>query len=111
MQRLIFLSGLSDWFVVVVVLRRSDTMTILENLYHGNINPCELEQLQKRSDYKDALVLVNRVQEKIEATLDEEQKKLFENYTACSDKLSLIIEEEIFKEGFRLAVKIMMEIG
>ena len=51
-------------------------MTTLENLYNGNINPCELEHLRERSDYKNALILVNQVQEKIEAVLDEEQKKL-----------------------------------
>lgn len=85
-------------------------MTTLENLYNGNINPCELEHLQERSDYKNALALVNQVQEKIEAVLDEEQKKLFKNYITCSDKLSLIIEKEIFKEGFRLAANIFIEI-
>ena len=84
-------------------------MTTLENLYNGNINPCELENLRERSDYKNALVLVNQVQEKLEAVLDEEQKKLFSNYITCTDKMSLIIEEEIFKEGFRLAAKIMTE--
>jgi len=85
-------------------------MTTLENLYNGNINPCELKHLRERSDYKNALILVNQVQEKLEAALDEEQKKLFENYITCSDKLSLIIEEEIFKEGFRLAANIFIEI-
>lgn len=85
-------------------------MTALENLYNGNINPCELEHLQKRSDYKNALVLVNQVQKKLEAVLDEEQKKLFSNYITYSDKMSLIIDEEIFKEGFRLAANILIEI-
>ena len=85
-------------------------MTTLENLYNGNINPCELENLRERSDYKNALVLVNQVQEKLEAVLDEEQKKLFSKYITCSDKMSLIIEEEIFKEGFRLAANIFIEI-
>ena len=30
------------WYLFV--LQRSDTMTTLENLYNGNINPCELER-------------------------------------------------------------------
>lgn len=85
-------------------------MTTLENLYNGNINPCELEHLRERSDYKNALILVNQAQEKLEAVLDKEQKKLFSNYITFSDKMSLIIEEEIFKEGFRLAANIFIEI-
>ncbi len=85
-------------------------MTTLENLYHGNINPNENNHLQEREDYRNLLALVNRAQEKLVATLTDEQRKLFENYLMNNEELSVIIEEEIFKTGFSLAMKMMNEI-
>ncbi len=84
-------------------------MTTLENLYNGNINPCESERLKNNPEYKKLIALTSQAQEKIVATLTEEQKKLFDNYIMNSEELSVIINEEIFKEGFSLAIKIMIE--
>jgi len=36
---------------------------------------------------------------------------LFENYLVNANELSVIIDEEIFKEGFSLAMEIMIEIS
>lgn len=85
-------------------------MTTLENLYNGNINPCESEHLKNNSEYKKLLSLVGRAQEKLEGTLSDEQQELFENYLVNANELSVVIDEEIFKEGFSLAMKIMIEI-
>ena len=85
-------------------------MTTLENLYHGDINPCENNSLLGRDDYKKLLNLVSRAQEKLSATLSEEQRKLFENYLMNVEELSVITEQEMFKSGFSLAVKIMTEV-
>ena len=52
-------------------------MTTLENLYNGNINPCESEYLKNNSEYKKLIALTAQAQEKIAATLTKEQKKLF----------------------------------
>ena len=105
-----FFSGLSGKGVVFVVLQRSDTMTTLENLYNGNINPCELEHLTEREDYKTATARVNEAQRELEETMTEVQQFLFEKYTKEWDMMSLIVEEEIFKEGFALATRIKEEI-
>lgn len=85
-------------------------MTTLENLYNGNINPCELEHLTEREDYKTATSRVGDVQEKLEKTLTETQQLLFEKYTKEWDMMLLIVEEEIFKEGFALATRIREEV-
>ena len=84
-------------------------MTMLENLYHGNINPCESEKLLNNPEYNKLIALTAQAQEKLAATLTEEQKKLFDNYIMNSEELSVIINEEVFKEGFSLAMKIMIE--
>lgn len=86
-------------------------MTTLENLYNGNINPCDSERLKSNSNYKKLLSLVSQAQENLNATLIAEQRELFENYLVNANELSVIIDEEIFKEGFSLAMKIMIEIS
>lgn len=86
-------------------------MTILEELYNGNINPCELERLNAREDYKTATSRVCEAQEGLEATMTDAQKLLFEKYVKEWDMMSLIVEEEIFKEGFSLAMRIKEEVS
>ena len=56
------------------------------------------------------LSLVAQAQDKLIATLSEEQKKLFDNYLTNAEELSVIIDEEIFKIGYALATKIMIEV-
>lgn len=85
-------------------------MTILENLYNGNINPSDTEKLKNNPEYTKSLELVCRARKKLTDTLNDEQKVLLENYIINTDELSIITEETIFKEAFSLAMKIMMEI-
>ena len=94
-----------------IALCPGDTMTTLENLYNGNINPCDSEWLKNNADYKKLLSLVSHAQEKLKATLTDEQQKLFDNYLVNANELSVIIDEAIFKEGFSLAMEIMIEIS
>ena len=86
-------------------------MTTLENLYNGNINPCELERLAERDDYKSATARVSEAQSELENMLTEVQQYLFEKYSKELDMLSLIVEEEIFREGFALAMSIKEEVS
>ena len=86
-------------------------MTTLENLYHGNINPSESESLRGREDYKRSILVVTKAQEKLTAVLTDEQTELFDTYLMNAERLSLIVEEEMFKEGFKLAARIMAEIS
>ncbi|MBQ9229160.1 MAG: hypothetical protein IJ168_10080 [Eubacterium sp.] len=85
-------------------------MTTLENLYNGNIDPCESESLKNNPKYNQGLSLVAQAQDKLIATLSEEQKRLFDNYLTNAEELSVIIDEEIFKIGYALATKIMIEV-
>ena len=85
-------------------------VTVLENLYHGNINPCESERLFNNPEYKKLIALTSQVQDKLVETLTDEQKKLFDNYVTNAEKVSVIIEEKTFEYAFSLAMKIMIEI-
>ena len=84
-------------------------MTTLENLYNGNIEPTDSESLKNNVRYKEVLRLVGRLQEELSATLNEEQKELFEKYLTAENELSIVINEETFKTGYRLATQIMIE--
>jgi hypothetical protein len=85
-------------------------MSILENLYNGNINPSDIEGLKNNTKYKKILNLVNKAKVKLIDTMTDEQMILFENYIINADELSIVIDEEVFKSAFSLALKIMMEI-
>lgn len=84
-------------------------MTVLENLYNGNIEPTDSESLKNNVRYKEGLRLVGRLQEKMAETLNEEQKEIFEKYLTAANELSIVINEETFKTGYRLATQIMIE--
>ena len=84
-------------------------MTVLENLYNGNIEPTDSERLKNNVRYKEGLRLVGRLQEEMAETLNEEQKEIFEKYLTAANELSIVINEETFKTGYRLATQIMIE--
>ena len=86
------------------------TLDILSDLYNGNVNPCDLVGLVDRQDYTKAVSTTNELREQLLSTLSSEQKTKFEDYNTNWDELSLIVEQEVFKAGFRLAVQIMTEV-
>ena len=58
-------------------------MRILEEFWYGNIEPTEYDT-NTCKEYKEALRLITRNEEKLLATMTDEQKDLFSRYTdAC----------------------------
>ena len=60
-------------------------MTTLENLYYGNIEPCDTETLKRNPRYIESLNLVGRMQQEISSGMTSEQKELFEKYLTASN--------------------------
>lgn len=83
-------------------------MTTLEDLYYGNIVPAG-KGIKKGSEYSQLLHLATRNEEKLSATLTEEQKILFEKYKDCTMDMCGITEKDAFVEGVKLGVKIVVE--
>ena len=84
-------------------------MTILENLYLGNISPHE--RYIKHGTRVDKLVkLICKNEDELTASLTEKQKETFEKFKDCSSELSSVTERTAFKDGFILAVRIMAEV-
>ena len=59
---------------------------------------------------KELIGLLNRNEEKLTATLSDEQKETFEKYKDCNREISEISEREIFLNGFRMGARIIIDV-
>ena len=84
-------------------------MDILEDLYYGNLFPHE-KCAKLDDEMKDLLGLLNRNEEKLIATLSNEQKEIFGKYKDCNQEISEICERNAFLNGFRLGARIIIEV-
>ena len=83
-------------------------MTTLEDLYYGNICPCE-KSLTRGSEYSHLLELTVKNEEKLYVLLSPQQKEDYEKVKDCITDMNNILEKEAFIDGFRLGMKLMAE--
>ena len=81
-------------------------MTILENLWYGNICPVE-EFVGGNAEYRSLLRLVGNNREKLEATLSPEQTELFEKFYTAVNEMNSTAEVQAFSHGFHLGAQLM----
>jgi len=81
-------------------------MTLLENLWYGNIHPVE-EFLEGNKEYKNLLRIAVKDQERFSASLSPEQAELFEKYDSAVKEMNATAEVAAFSYGFRLGVRLM----
>ena len=84
-------------------------MDILEELWYGNITPTEYSRIENNADYREALRLVNHNQERLRATLTDEQNELLEKLLTASEEFANLIELDCFKVGFKLGARFIIE--
>ena len=84
-------------------------MSILEELWYGNVEPAEYDASPSK-EYKELLHLISRNEEKLQATMTDEQKELFEKYTDCVRENQVITDCLIFQTGFKLGARMMLEV-
>lgn len=84
-------------------------MTILEDLYYGNIHPWE-RSVKKESHEQKAVQLMVSNEEKLRETLTDQQKEMLDKYRDSYNKLLAICERESFVSGYILATRIMVEV-
>lgn len=82
---------------------------IHEEFWYGNIEPTEYDTSACK-EYKEALRLITKNEEKLQATMTNEQKKLFSRYTDAVHEHQMITDCLIFQNGFNLGARIMLEI-
>lgn len=84
-------------------------MTILEDLYYGNLHPWE-RKVEKGSQEDKTVKIIASNEEKLISTLSEQQKELFIKAKDSYKELLNISEREAFVNGYTLATRIMVEV-
>ena len=83
-------------------------MTVLEDLWYGNINPYEaIMQDDKR--FKNLLVLMGRNRDKLSETLTDQQKETLEKYDDAINEMHSLAEQSAFRYGFSLGTRLIAE--
>ncbi|MBO5065154.1 MAG: hypothetical protein J6D06_03470 [Clostridia bacterium] len=83
-------------------------MRMIEDLFYGNICPCE-KSLTRGSEYSHLLDLAVKNEENLSALLSPQQKEVFEKLKECMTDMNNILEKEAFIDGLRLGLKLMAE--
>ena len=84
-------------------------MTMLENLYYGNIAPHE-KHIRRGSKLDKTISSLCSEEERLTSTLTEQQKEVFDRFKQCQDELNSITELTAFSDGFILAARLMIEV-
>lgn len=84
-------------------------MKLLEELWYGNIEPTEYDS-DTSKEYKEALHLISRNEEKLQATMTDEQKELFSRYMDAVREYQTMAECLLFQNSFRLGARMMLEV-
>ena len=83
-------------------------MRILEEFWYGNIEPTEYDTSSK--EYKKLQELICRNEEKLNATMTDKQKERFQKYSDCVREYQTITDCPIFRNGFKLGARMMLEV-
>ena len=84
-------------------------MKLLEEFWYGNIEPNEYDT-NACKEYKEALRLITRNEERLQATMTDEQKELFAQYMDAVREYQTIAECLLFKNSFKLGARMMLEV-
>lgn len=83
-------------------------MTLLENLWYGNIDPHEAI-LTDSKRYKHLLSLMAKNRDELNETLTDKQSETLEKYDSAVNEMHSLAEVEAFSYGFSLGARIMIE--
>ena len=84
-------------------------MNVLEGLWYSNLEPSEFDSSSSK-EYKELLHLVSRNEEKLLASMTDEQKELFSKYSDCVRKFHALAECLLFQNSFKLGAQVMLEV-
>lgn len=84
-------------------------MKLLEELWYGNVEPAEYDT-KACSEYKEALRLIAKNEEKLRATMTDEQKEIFSRYIDAVQDCQTIAECLLFQNSFKLGARMMAEV-
>ena len=82
-------------------------MSILHELWYGNINPSEDKGISDKE--KKLIELMARQQEYMQSILKDKELDAFKKYVGCVDEYTSLVECQAFEIGFQLAVRLLTE--
>ena len=83
-------------------------MSILEELWYGNIKPCEDKEIS--DEEKELVELMARHQEYLISKLKDKELDVFKKYVECAREYTSLAECQAFEIGFKLAVRLLTEL-
>ena len=95
--------------IFVVAKGQVSSMKIIEDLYYGRIAPYE-RSISATPEYQKLKVLADRNEDLLRESLSDEQKELLEKLIESITDISSISEWDMFINGFRLGMKLMMDV-
>jgi len=84
-------------------------MTVLENLWYGNVSP-SVRSLTRGSEVKKQLEALNTNEQIFTAELSVKGQQAFDEYDKLSASISEQSECDAFVKGFRLGARLMLEV-
>ncbi len=84
-------------------------MTILEDLWYGNVRPTE-RSIVRGSKLDNLMKLLCQNEDDLMSGFTEKQKESFDKFKDCQSEITDHLETEAFTQGFTIAVKLMVEV-
>ena len=84
-------------------------MNTIQDLYYGRISPYEMS-ISATPEYQKLKALADKNENLLRESLSDEQKELFDKLTECITDISSISERDMFMTGFRLGMKLMIDV-
>ena len=84
-------------------------MNTIQDLYYGRISPYEMS-ISTAPEYQKLKALADKNEDLLREALSDEQKELLEKLTECITDISSISERDMFIVGFRLGMKLMIDV-
>ncbi len=82
-------------------------MSILQELWYGNIRPNEDKIIS--DEEKELVSLIAKHHETLSSSLKNNDLDVFEKYVDCFTEYASLIECQAFEIGFKLALKLMKD--
>ena len=84
-------------------------MKIIEDLYFGRISPYEMN-ISATPEYQKLKALADRNEDLLRESLSDEQREMLEKLIETVADISSISERDMFINGFRLGIKLMIDV-
>ena len=84
-------------------------MNTIQDLYYGRISPYEMS-ISATPEYQKLKTLADKNEDLLRESLSDEQKELLDKLTECITDISSISDQDMFINGFRLGMKLMIDV-